>query len=77
MRYPVEIVPSMLPGGMGSIRLAGYTGVRPYVPEKIYQELRGSDGPLIATLSLAGSAPEITGLESAVSARPIYGVAVD
>ena len=78
MRYPVEIVPSIgLPGGMGSIRLAGYTGVRPLVPEKIYRELRGSNEPLIATLSLANSTPEITGLEAATSARPIYGVAVD
>ncbi len=51
--------------------------MRPYVPEKIYQELRGSDEPLIATLSLASSPPEITGLEAAARARPIYGVAVD
>ncbi len=78
MRYPVEIMPSIgLPGGMGSIRLTGYTGVRPYVPEKIYQELRGSDGPLIATLSLVSLPPEITGLEAAMSARPIYGIAMD
>ena len=78
MRYPVEILPSIgLPGGMGSIRLAGYAGVRPYVPEKIYQELRGSGEPLLATLSLTSSPPEISGLEAAAGARPIYGVAVD
>ncbi len=44
LRYPVEIMPSTgSPFGMQSIRLAGYTGVRPYVPEAIYQALGASE----------------------------------
>lgn len=78
MRYPVEILPSIgSPFGLQSIRLAGYTGARPYVPEKMYQALRVADEPLIATLSLAHSPPEILGVEADMRARPLYGVAVD
>jgi uncharacterized 2Fe-2S/4Fe-4S cluster protein (DUF4445 family) len=77
MRYPVEIIPSTAPSGMQSIRLAGYTGVRPYVPEELYQKLRLANEPLIVTLSLARSPPEIIGVEAAARAGPSYGVAVD
>ncbi len=74
-RYPVEVTPS--PFGPGSVRLAGYAGMRPYVPERMYRELREPSGPLAATLSLAGRTPEVIGLEAAGGARPLYGVAVD
>jgi uncharacterized 2Fe-2S/4Fe-4S cluster protein (DUF4445 family) len=78
LRYPVEISPSTgSPSGLQSIRLAGYNGVRPYVPEGMYQALRASGEPLVATLSLARSPPEIVGVEAASGARPLYGVAVD
>lgn len=77
-RYPVEIMPSTgSPFGMQSIRLAGYTGVRPYVPEPIYQALRTSGEPLTATLSQVRSPPEIIGVEATAKVRPLYGVAVD
>jgi uncharacterized 2Fe-2S/4Fe-4S cluster protein (DUF4445 family) len=78
LRYPVEIMPSAgSPFGMQSIRLADYTGVRPNVPEPIYQALRASDEPLTATLSRVRSPPEIIGVEATAKIRPLYGVAVD
>jgi uncharacterized 2Fe-2S/4Fe-4S cluster protein (DUF4445 family) len=78
VRYPVEIMPSLAsPSGMQSIRLAGYTGVRPYVPEAMYQALCAPDEPLVATLSLARSPPEMIGVEAGRDARPFYGVALD
>jgi uncharacterized 2Fe-2S/4Fe-4S cluster protein (DUF4445 family) len=78
VRYPVEVLPSTgSPFGLKSIRLAGYTGVRPFVPEKIDKILRGSDEPLVATLSMARSLPEMIGAEPAASAGPLYGVAID
>jgi uncharacterized 2Fe-2S/4Fe-4S cluster protein (DUF4445 family) len=78
VRYPIEVLPSVgFPSGLGSIRLAGYKGVRPYVPEKFYRAFSVSDGPLVATLSLAYSSPEIIRLEEAAKESTIYGVAVD
>jgi uncharacterized 2Fe-2S/4Fe-4S cluster protein (DUF4445 family) len=78
VHYPVEVMPSTgSPFGLKSIRLAGYTGARPYVPEKIDKVLRGSDEPLVATLSMARSPPEMIGVEPAASAGPLYGVAID
>jgi len=74
LRYPVEVLSAY---GLRSIRLAGYTGMRPFVPENIYQALNGSDGPLVATLSLVNRSPEIIELANAPAARPLYGVAVD
>ncbi len=75
VRYPVEVTSS--PFGLASIRLAGYTGMRPYVPEKIYRALNGPNEPLTAMLSLVRPTPEIIGLEAARETRPLYGVAVD
>ncbi len=74
-RYPVEI--SLSPSGMQSIRLAGYTGVRPYVPEQMYRALHASGEPLVATLSLARSPPEMIGVDAITNAHPLYGVAMD
>ena len=45
--------------------------------KKYTRNFADPDEPLIATLSLASSPPEIIGLEAAAGARPIYGVAVD
>jgi|AGTN01.2.fsa_nt_gi Uncharacterized metal-binding protein len=75
IRYPVETTSS--PFGMQSIRLAGYAGVRPQVPEKVYQELIAPGEPRVATLSTAVSPPEMIRAEAADSAGPLYGVAVD
>lgn len=75
VRYPVEVSPS--PFGLGSVRLAGYAGVRPYVPEKINQALRGPGGDLVAMLSLVRPSPEIIRLEATSKVSPLYGVAVD
>lgn len=75
MRYPVEITPSAL--GLPSIRLAGYNGLRPYVPEPVYQALHATGEPLVATISCARSPPEMIGVEPAAKARPLYGVAID
>ncbi|CAJ35415.1 predicted corrinoid activation/regeneration protein [Methanocella arvoryzae MRE50] len=78
VRYPVETMPSIGPlPGMQSIRLTGYTGARPHVPDTVYQQLRAPDEPMLATLSLARIPPEITGVEAARGAGPLYGVAVD
>ncbi|HEY3274155.1 MAG TPA: ASKHA domain-containing protein [Methanocella sp.] len=75
VRYPVETQTSL--PGMPSIRLAGYAGVRPYVPEGIYKALQAPGEPLVATLSLVRSPPEIVEVAAAASAKPLYGVAVD
>ena len=78
MRYPVEIMPSIgFPLGLASIRLTGYTGARPHVPEKIYRGLQGRNEELVATLSLANIQPEVIGVEAAGDLRHPYGVAVD
>jgi uncharacterized 2Fe-2S/4Fe-4S cluster protein (DUF4445 family) len=78
LRYPLEILPSTgSPSGMQSIRLAGYTGVRPYVSEAMYQALRQTGEPLSALLSMVRSPPEIIGVDATAKASPIYGVAVD
>lgn len=78
IRYPIETMHSTgSQFGMRSIRLAGYAGVRPLVSEKNYQELRASDEPRLATLSLACSPPELITVEAVGRARPLYGAAVD
>ena len=76
VRYPVEITP-VAGFGLQSVRLAGYAGVRPYMPEKISQALGSADGPLVATLSLARFPPEIIGVEAAARDLSLFGVALD
>jgi uncharacterized 2Fe-2S/4Fe-4S cluster protein (DUF4445 family) len=78
MRYPVEVLPSIgFPLGLASIRLTGYTGARPHVPEKIYRELQGQNKELVATLSVANVQPEVIAVEADGDLRQPYGVAVD
>ena len=77
-RYPVEVSPSAGPScNLQSIRLAGYTGVRPYVPEGTLKRICASNEPLIATLSWARSPPEVLDVVATARAAPLYGVAVD
>ncbi|WP_254591429.1 ASKHA domain-containing protein [Methanocella conradii] len=77
IRYPIEITSTEPTFGLKSIRLAGYTGVRPNVSEKIYNALCAANEPFIATLSLTPSPPEIIEVKAASGTRPLYGVAVD
>jgi uncharacterized 2Fe-2S/4Fe-4S cluster protein (DUF4445 family) len=78
VRYPVEALPSAGSFcGMQSIRLVGYQGVRPYVPAGMLKVLCTAGEPLVATLSLARSPPEMIEAGASAKAGPLYGVAID
>ncbi|RPI39727.1 MAG: DUF4445 domain-containing protein [Methanoregulaceae archaeon] len=77
-RYPVErISPDGLPFAGGSIRLVGYSGIRPQMSEAIYDAILRTDTRLVATVSFHGPNPEIISLTGEGEIRPLYGVAID
>jgi uncharacterized 2Fe-2S/4Fe-4S cluster protein (DUF4445 family) len=77
-RYPVErISPDGLPFAGGSIRLLGYSGMRPEMKDRIYNAILHTDSPMIATVSLLSPRPEIISLTAEAEIRPLYGVAID
>ena len=77
-RYAVErISPDGLPFAGGTIRLAGYQGLRPIMSEGIYDAILRTDTTLFATISFNGQTPEIISLLGEEKIRPLYGVAID
>lgn len=77
-RYTVErISPDGLPFAGGSIRLVGYSGMRPHMREGIYDTILRTDTKLVATVSFNGLSPEIIFLNGEEKIRPLYGVAID
>lgn len=77
-RYPVErISPEGLPFAGGSIRLLGYSGIRPEMSDRIYNTILHTDIPLVATVSFHDQHPEIISLAGEGEIRPLYGVAID
>src|SRR5512136_1605068 len=77
-RYPVErISPEGLPFAGGSIRLLGYSGIRPQMSDRIYTTILNTDSTLVATVSFHGQRPEIISVAAEGEIRPLYGVAID
>lgn len=78
VRYRVETAGAAgMPAAKRSIRLAGYTGVRPQVAGDVYETLISSSAPLVATVSLTGDEPVITRVDAEGEALRLYGVAID
>lgn len=77
-KYRVEVSTLFgLPSPQRSMRLAGYKGPRPKVDDQIYEQIRASQEPLSALLSMAHTQPEIIGIEPEKTSRPLYGIALD
>jgi uncharacterized 2Fe-2S/4Fe-4S cluster protein (DUF4445 family) len=77
-RYLVErISPDGLPFAGGSIRLLGYSGVRPQMSEVIYDAILHTDTTLVATVAFHGKNPEIISLAREGEIRPLFGVGID
>src|SRR5512137_1480276 len=77
-RFPVErFSPEGLPFAGGSIRLVGYSGIRPQMEEWIYHAILHTDSPLVATVSFDGLHPKIITLAAEGEIHPLYGVAID
>jgi len=77
-RYPIErISPDGLPFAGGSIRLVGYSGIRPQMDDRIYHAILHTDSALVATIYFDGLHPKIISLASEGEIHPMYGVAID
>ena len=77
-RYLVErISPDSLPFAGGSIRLLGYSGLRPQMSDRIYNTILHTNTTLVATVSFHGKHPEIISLAAENEIRSLYGVAID
>jgi len=76
--FQVQVIrdgPSALLGP--SIRLDGYTGVKPQITREISKEIMASPGPVTALITMAGGSPEVIEIRSSNSSPKAYGVAVD
>jgi len=76
--YPVEVSPrGGVPESHRSIRLPGYSGRRPEMPESIHRRILDAEEPLVAAVSGAMDSPEILFIEPAEKTRRRYGLALD
>jgi len=66
-----------VPSSHRSVRLKGYSGRRPEIPDPVRERILTDPGPLLATLSEAGDPPVILSVGPGTGPRPIYGLAVD
>ncbi len=76
--YQVQVIrdgPSALLGP--SIRLAGYTGVKPHISREFSAEIMASQGPVAVLVTTAGGIPEVIETRRAEIPIRMYGVAVD
>lgn len=74
-RVAIEENP-FLPALGPSLRLLGYSGPRPSIPDPAYRSIKESTGPVTVTVSRSGGYPEIIKVAGCPPGE-IYGVAID
>ncbi|MDD1728360.1 MAG: ASKHA domain-containing protein [Methanospirillum sp.] len=76
--YPVQVIregPSALLGP--SIRLNGYTGLKPVISKDIADKIIASPGSPAVLITTAGGTPEVIDLTDTRDSGSVYGVAID
>jgi uncharacterized 2Fe-2S/4Fe-4S cluster protein (DUF4445 family) len=61
----------------GSLALAGYTGSRPVIPERVYEEIRSRPSPVSVLVTLSPGWPEVIRVDPGEDAPAYYGLALD
>lgn len=76
--YPLQISADPgLPFSGRSIRLSGYRGPRPQIPDAIYRKIQASEAPLKAILTHTNGYPEIIDAAGEDDVPTVYGIALD
>ena len=65
------------PLGHRSIRLEGYTGVRPHMSKPQQEQLASTPGPATVTISRTNGYPEVIGIDVGDTTDQNYGIAID
>lgn len=78
VRHPLEIRSDpMMPFQKPSIRLVGYTGPRPVIPDRIYETITGQETRMEAVITRTNGYPEILDVMEADEGKPLLGLALD
>lgn len=60
-----------------SVSFIGYTGKRPRIEKKLFEEMINTDGILTAVVSSDGPEPELIRLEQGDTTKTLFGIAID